>query len=98
MTEALLEFDSSIEICIVSTAPAHVFNCLRKGATYRYAGVDPVIVQPVAYAVDRRQSLKVLRDFLAMREQKLAEETQWLIDANISCVLSDAVFLAWYVS
>jgi len=97
VTEALLEFDSSIEVCIVSTAPSHVFNCLRKGATYRYAEVDPVIVQPVAYAVDRRQSLKVLNDFLAMREQKLAGEAQWLMDNHINCVLSDAVFLAWYV-
>jgi hypothetical protein len=97
VTEALLSLDSSIEVCIVSTAPSHVFNCLRKGATYRYAEVDPVIVQPVAYAVDRKQSLKVLSDFLATREQKLAEEAQWLVNTNISCVLSDAVFLAWYV-
>lgn len=41
---------STIEITIVSTAPSVVFSeCLALGALYRYAEVDPVISQPVAY-------------------------------------------------
>lgn len=60
--------------------------------------MDPVIVQPVAYAVDRRHSLEVLRDFLYDRTEKLQEEALWLRDSNVDCVLSDAVFLAWYAS
>lgn len=87
-----------VDICIVSTAPSYVFNCLSKGASYRYSQVDPVIVQPVAYAVDRRQSLEVLRDFLDDRVEKLHEEALWLRESNVDCVLSDAVFLAWYVA
>lgn len=95
IVEAVLELNASIEITIVSTAPSYVFNCLSKGAEYRHAEVDPVIVQPVAYAVDRRESLAVLRDFLNHREQKLQEEVEWLVKNGIDCVLSDAVFLAW---
>lgn len=39
-----------VDITIVSTAPAHVFTeCLAIGANYRYAEVDPVISQPIAY-------------------------------------------------
>jgi hypothetical protein len=39
-----------IEIIVVSTAPSVVFSgCLALGALYRYAEVDPVISQPVAY-------------------------------------------------
>lgn len=96
IVEAILDLNTSIEICIVSTAPSYVFNCLSKGAEYRYAEVDPVIVQPVAYAVDRKQSLEVLRGFLADRDSKLLEEASWLHQSRMDCVLSDAVFLAWY--
>lgn len=95
VVEAILDLNVNIEITIVSTAPSYVFNCLTKGAGYRYAEVDPVIVQPVAYAVDRKQSLEVLRGFLANRESKLREEALWISETNIDCVLSDAVFLAW---
>lgn len=92
---AILDVAPATEVCIVSTAPAHVFNCLAKGATYRYAEVDPVISQPVAYSVDRRRSLEVLREFLKLRDDKLAEEIEWLNQRGVDCVVSDAVFLAW---
>lgn len=95
MISAILDVAPATEVCIVSTAPAHVFDCLSKGATYRYAEVDPVISQPVAYSVDRRRSLEVLRGFLDLRGQKLAEEIEWLTSSRIDCVISDAVFLAW---
>ncbi|KAF9509805.1 hypothetical protein BS47DRAFT_129062 [Hydnum rufescens UP504] len=84
-----------IEIIVVSTAPSVVFSeCLALGALYRYAEVDPVISQPVAYSVDRKRSLEVLRDFIKHREEKLAEEALWMRSERIDCVLSDAVFLA----
>lgn len=99
IVEAILDLkiQTSIEITIVSTAPSYVFNCLAKGARYRYAEIDPVIAQPVAYAVDRRKSLEVLSGFLAHRDSKLMEEALWISESKINCVLSDAVFLAWYV-
>lgn len=49
------------------------------------------------YSVDRKQSLEVMRTFLDQRDWKLAEEVEWLQQSAIDCVLSDAVFLAWYV-
>jgi predicted glycosyltransferase len=96
IVEAILDVHPNFEVFIVSTAPAHVFNCLSRGAAYRYAEIDPVISQPVAYSVDRKRSFEVLRDFLDSRDQKLQEEFQWLRESHIDCVISDAVFLAWY--
>ncbi|KAF8339585.1 uncharacterized protein EI90DRAFT_2966730 [Cantharellus anzutake] len=91
----LKDRDRPVDITIVSTAPAQVFTgCLALGANYRYAEVDPVISQPVAYSVDRRKSLEVLRNFLIRREEKLAEEVKWIKEQGIECILSDAVFLA----
>jgi hypothetical protein len=48
-------------------------------------------------SVDRRKSVEVLRGFLSERSTKISEEVAWLRQAEIDCVLSDAVFLAWCV-
>lgn len=46
---ALLSLDPTPVIHIVSSAPKHIFSqCLKVGAIYRYAEIDPVIVQPLA--------------------------------------------------
>lgn len=39
-----------LTVHIVSSAPRHVFaDSIACGALYRYADIDPVIVQPLAY-------------------------------------------------
>ncbi|KAF9526354.1 hypothetical protein CPB83DRAFT_817170 [Crepidotus variabilis] len=81
-------------VYIVSSAPEHVFSdSLKLGAKYRFAEVDPVIVQPVAYHVDRVKSVEVLRRFLKRKEELLEQEHRWLVQIHARCVLSDAAFL-----
>ncbi|KIM40581.1 hypothetical protein M413DRAFT_446014 [Hebeloma cylindrosporum] len=81
-------------VYIVSSAPEHVFSdSIACGARYRYAEIDPVIVQPLAYRVDRRKSVEVLKKFLLKKDELLERERQWLLQINAHCVLSDAAFL-----
>ncbi|OCH85724.1 hypothetical protein OBBRIDRAFT_784503 [Obba rivulosa] len=90
----LLSLDPRPTIHIVSSAPTHVFaDSLALGAHYRYAEIDPVIVQPLAYRVDRQKSVDVLRSFLQKKDAKVVQESQWLSEMEIDCVLSDAAFL-----
>ncbi|KLO17436.1 hypothetical protein SCHPADRAFT_821499 [Schizopora paradoxa] len=82
-------------IHIVSSAPKHVFSqCIDAGALYRRANIDPVIVQPVAYHVDRQKSVEVLKSFISEEDRVVAEEVQWLRENRVNCVLSDAAYLA----
>ncbi|PCH42345.1 hypothetical protein WOLCODRAFT_72480 [Wolfiporia cocos MD-104 SS10] len=79
---------------IISSAPKHVFSdSIAQGALYRYADIDPVIVQPLAYRVDRQKSMEVLKSFLCKKEKKVSDESEWLKAMGINCVLSDAAFL-----
>ncbi|KAI0671425.1 hypothetical protein C8Q78DRAFT_1153157 [Trametes maxima] len=79
---------------IVSSAPKHVFSdSVALGALYRNANIDPVIVQPLAYRVDRQKSVEVLRNFFHDKDRKVADESQWLRTVRADCVLSDAAFL-----
>ncbi|KAF8969229.1 transmembrane amino acid transporter protein-domain-containing protein [Flammula alnicola] len=81
-------------IYIVSSAPEHVFaDSIACGARYRYAEIDPVIVQPLAYRVDRRKSVEVLKKFLSKKDELLERERQWLLQVQANSVLSDAAFL-----
>jgi len=100
---------------IVSSTPKHIFDDVWDlGAKYRYAEIDPVIVQPIAcvifisltrffseqlsqnsYRVDRRESLEVLKKFLANKKELLEHESQWLQEVKADCVFTDAAFLAW---
>ncbi|KZW02889.1 hypothetical protein EXIGLDRAFT_664914 [Exidia glandulosa HHB12029] len=76
-------------------SPAHIFSdSIVRGAHYRYAEIDPVIVQPLAYRIDRPKSLQVLERFLATKDEKAEHERQWLLDTSIDCVISDAAGLA----
>ena len=50
------------------------------------------------YRVDRRKSVEVLENFLAKKDVKVADESQWLKVIRVDCVLSDAAFLGWYVT
>ncbi|KAF8623623.1 hypothetical protein AX17_007325 [Amanita inopinata Kibby_2008] len=91
---ALSKPERPVTIFIVSSAPQHVFTeSIACGAHYRYAEIDPVIVQPLAYRVDREKSVQVLRAFLDKKETLLQTEKQWLLDINATAVLSDAAFL-----
>ncbi|KAG0700270.1 hypothetical protein DFH29DRAFT_1001254 [Suillus ampliporus] len=90
----LLNFDSQMTIHIISSAPKHVFSdSISLGVLYRFAEIDPVVVQPVAYRVDRHRSVEVLGSFLARKESLLEQEKRWLFDIQADCVLSDAAFL-----
>ncbi|TFK79670.1 hypothetical protein K466DRAFT_592274 [Polyporus arcularius HHB13444] len=81
-------------VYIVSSAPKHVFaDSIALGALYRNADIDPVIVQPLAYRVDRQKSVQVLEDFIAKKDTKVWDESQWLKNIHADCVLSDAAFL-----
>ncbi|TCD72001.1 hypothetical protein EIP91_000133 [Steccherinum ochraceum] len=90
----LLSLSPQPIVHIVSSAPQHVFSdSIALGALYRRADIDPVIVQPVAYRVDRRKSVEVLRAFLKEKDRKIEEEKAWLQSIGADCVLSDAAFL-----
>ncbi|KAF9648007.1 hypothetical protein BDM02DRAFT_3169160 [Thelephora ganbajun] len=91
---ALLTLDPAPVIYIVSSAPKHIFSqCMRVGANYRYAEIDPVIAQPLAYRVDRQKSIDVLSSFLKTKDSKVATEVEWLKSIEADCVLSDSAFL-----
>ncbi|KAI0787436.1 hypothetical protein C8Q74DRAFT_1251708 [Fomes fomentarius] len=90
----LLSLDNRPNIHIVSSAPKHVFaDSIAVGAFYRNAHIDPVIVQPLAYRVDRQKSVEVLETFLTKKDAKVWDESQWLRAIHADCVLSDAAFL-----
>lgn len=96
-TSHLLELSPQFEVHIVSSAPAHIFSdCLKASehCHYRFAEIDPVVVQPLAYRVDRDKSVRVLERFLRHREEKIAQELEWLRSIGAQCVLSDSAFLA----
>ncbi|TFK28152.1 hypothetical protein FA15DRAFT_612610 [Coprinopsis marcescibilis] len=94
LVQALLNVDLHGTIHIVSSAPEHVFSdCIKRGAFYRYAEIDPVIVQPLAYEIDRQRSLAVLKSFLSKKDLLLQREKRWLQELGATAVLSDAAFL-----
>ncbi|KAJ7067278.1 hypothetical protein C8F01DRAFT_1051733 [Mycena amicta] len=81
-------------VFIVSSAPKHVFtDSIAAGAIYRNANIDPVIVQPLAYRVDRERSVATLKSFLEAKDHILETETHWLREIGADCVLSDAAFV-----
>ncbi|KAG5726417.1 hypothetical protein E4T56_gene9941 [Termitomyces sp. T112] len=81
-------------VYITSSAPKHVFaESIALGARYRYAEIDPVIVQPLAYRVDRQKSVEVLKSFLSRKDDILETERRWLEEIGAHAVLSDAAFL-----
>ncbi|KAK7031204.1 hypothetical protein VNI00_013620 [Paramarasmius palmivorus] len=83
------------QVHIVSEAPKHVFSdSIALGAQYRYADwIDPIIVQPVAYRVDRQKSVDVLKAFMNKKDLFVETERAWLTEIGARCVLSDAAFL-----
>ncbi|KAF9243460.1 hypothetical protein BU15DRAFT_42840 [Melanogaster broomeanus] len=93
-TRHLRGLESQPTIYIISSAPRHIFeDTINLGTIYRYAEIDPVIIQPVAYRVDRRKSIDVLRSFLLMKDTLVQQEKRWLLSIGADCVLTDAAFL-----
>ncbi|KAJ7649812.1 hypothetical protein FB45DRAFT_986244 [Roridomyces roridus] len=93
LTRHLLQVDG-VQVFIVSSAPKLVFaDAIEMGARYRNAHIDPVIVQPLAYRVDRQKSVAALKSFLEKKDAMLETEQVWLKEINADCVLSDAAFL-----
>lgn len=91
---SLSDAERPVVVHIVSSAPQHVFaQSIALGAKYRYAQIDPVIVQPLAYRVDRGKSVQALQAFLEKKDILLQTEKQWLSDIHANAVLSDAAFL-----
>ncbi|KAJ7471452.1 hypothetical protein B0H11DRAFT_2433424 [Mycena galericulata] len=87
-----------VQVFIVSSAPSHVFaDSLELGAFYRNSFIDPVIVQPLAYRVDRQKSVAGLKSFLDIKDAILHTEQTWLKEIHADCVLSDAAF-RWMVA
>ncbi|KAI0091036.1 hypothetical protein BDY19DRAFT_984075 [Irpex rosettiformis] len=93
-TSHLLSLEHKPVVYIVSSAPQLVFSdSIALGALYRNVNIDPVIVQPLAYRVDRQASLRVLKRFLDRKDDIVEEESRWLKLINADCVLSDAAFI-----
>jgi hypothetical protein len=91
-----LPIETRPTVHIVSSAPAHVFSdSIALGAYYRNSLIDPVVVQPVAYRIDRAKSVDALRTFLETKDARVAEEAEWLKIVGADVVLSDAAFLAF---
>ncbi|KAF8932491.1 hypothetical protein BGZ52_010054 [Haplosporangium bisporale] len=81
-------------IYIVSDAPQFIFqDVIALGAIYRNAKVDAGVVQPLAYSVDRHQTISGVKAFLARRDEMIKAEVAWLAQVNADCVLADAPFL-----
>ncbi|KAG0350469.1 hypothetical protein BG005_010018 [Podila minutissima] len=81
-------------IYIVSDAPRFIFqDVIALGAIYRNAKVDAGVVQPLAYSVDRHQTISGVKTFLARRDEMIKTEVAWLAQVNADCVLADAPFL-----
>ncbi|KAF9416662.1 hypothetical protein BGZ94_010160 [Podila epigama] len=81
-------------IYIVSDAPQFIFqDVIALGAIYRNAKVDAGVVQPLAYSVDRHQTIDGVKKFLARREEMIQTEVAWLAQVKADCVLADAPFL-----
>ncbi|KAG0340124.1 hypothetical protein BG000_000673, partial [Podila horticola] len=81
-------------IYIVSDAPKFIFqDVIALGAIYRNAKVDAGVVQPLAYSVDRHQTISGVKTFLARRDEMIKAEVVWLAQVNADCVLADAPFL-----
>ena len=68
---------------------------MEVGAIYRQADIDAGVVQPLAYTVDRQQTISNLQLFLQRRPETLDAEVEWLKQVGADCVVCDAPFLPW---
>lgn len=92
----ILNLPAKHKVYVVSNASDFIFQGVIKiGAIYRQADIDAGVVQPLAYTVDRQQTIQNLRLFLERRQETLATEVAWLKQVEADCVICDAPFLPW---
>ncbi|KAG0141896.1 hypothetical protein CROQUDRAFT_98200 [Cronartium quercuum f. sp. fusiforme G11] len=85
-------------VFIITSAPRSVFESAfslpRARVSYRYAEIEPAMVQPKAYDVDRSATFDNLERFINSKRRRIIdEETDWLKKEGIDCVLVDAPFV-----
>ncbi|CAG8530628.1 5839_t:CDS:2 [Ambispora leptoticha] len=82
------------KLYIVSNAPQFIFEgAISRGAKYRHALIDAGVKQPLAYTVDRDQTIDGLQAFMLRRREMVNRESSWLREVKADIVLSDAPFL-----
>ncbi|KAI9282158.1 hypothetical protein BY458DRAFT_468209 [Sporodiniella umbellata] len=90
----LLQLPAQHRVYVISPASDFIFQgVIEKGAIYRQADIDPGVVQPLPYTVDRQQTIDNLRLFLSKRPMLLNNEVSWLKQVQADCVICDAPFL-----
>ncbi|KAF7731008.1 hypothetical protein EC973_001054 [Apophysomyces ossiformis] len=90
----ILKLPAQHKVYVISTASSFIFQgVIELGAIYRHAEIDAGVVQPLPYTVDREQTIRHLRQFLARRPVTLATEIDWLKKVQADCVVCDAPFL-----
>lgn len=84
------------KVYVISNASDFIFQgVIQVGAIYRQADIDAGVVQPLAYTVDRDQTITNLKLFLERRPETLRSEVEWLEQIGADCVICDAPFLPW---
>ncbi|OZJ06226.1 hypothetical protein BZG36_00819 [Bifiguratus adelaidae] len=90
----LLALPAKHTVYMVSNASDFIFqNALKAGAIYRHSLIDAGVVQPLAYTVDREETIKHLVEFIERRPVTINKEVEWLKSVGADCVLCDAPFL-----
>ncbi|KAG2226301.1 hypothetical protein INT45_005973 [Circinella minor] len=90
----ILKLPAQHKVYVISNASDFIFQgVIQVGAIYRQADIDAGVVQPLAYTVDRDQTITNLKLFLERRPETLRSEVEWLEQIGADCVVCDAPFL-----
>ncbi|CAO3600399.1 unnamed protein product [Absidia cylindrospora] len=90
----ILRLPAQHKVYVISNASSFIFQGVTNvGAIYRQADIDAGVVQPLAYTVDRQQTITNLKQFLHQRQDILMDEIAWLRQVKADCVICDAPFL-----
>ncbi|KAI9030167.1 hypothetical protein CLU79DRAFT_734403 [Phycomyces nitens] len=90
----ILKLPANHTVHVISNASEFIFRGITAmGAIYRQADIDAGVVQPLAYTVDRSQTIENLKHFIERRPKILAAEIDWLKQVKADCVVCDAPFL-----
>ncbi|CAO3607295.1 unnamed protein product [Cunninghamella echinulata] len=90
----ILHLSAQHKVYVISNASSFIFQGVTKiGAIYRQAAIDAGVVQPLAYTVDRQETIKNLKQFIKNRPETLINEVNWLKQVEADCVICDAPFL-----
>ncbi|EGG10896.1 uncharacterized protein MELLADRAFT_115317 [Melampsora larici-populina 98AG31] len=86
---------SGHQVYIITSTPKSVFeSILSNQLIYRSKVIEPKIIQPKAYDVDKFETFDNLDKFIRFdRNRILNEEIDWLKSEGIQCALVDAPFV-----